>query len=92
MIAGTIGVLGKVGVWACFNMKRGTLLLTSMPTLHSTIQNCGSHTLPFLNLLFKSFKPYSSKFFHIQTQRVQRFVGDAACSGNGEILLISPPN
>jgi formylmethanofuran dehydrogenase subunit C len=90
MIAGTIGVLGTLGEYACFNMKRGTLLLTTLPKLHATIQDCGFHTLPFLNLLFKSFKPYSSKFFHIETQRVKRFVGDAACSGNGEILLISP--
>lgn len=90
MIAGTIGVLGTLGEYACFNMKRGTLLLTTLPKLHATIQDCGFHTLPFLNLLFKSFKPYSSKFFNIENQRVKRFVGDAACSGNGEILLISP--
>lgn len=90
MIAGTIGVLGKVGEYACFNMKRGTLLLTTLPSLHATIQDCGSHTLPFLNLMFKSFAQFKTKFSSIQTQRVQRFVGDAACHGNGEILLILP--
>jgi len=89
MIAGTIGVLGDVGKYACFNMKRGTLLLTKRPKLHITIQDCGSHTLPFLSLLFKSFKPFNTQFSNIETKRVQRFVGDAACSGNGEILLIS---
>ncbi len=89
MIAGTIGVLGNVGEYACFNMKRGTLLLTKRPKLHATIQDCGTHTLPFLNLMFKSFKPFNTQFSNIETKRVQRFVGDAACSGNGEILLIS---
>ena len=89
MIAGTIGVLGSVGEYACFNMKRGTLLLTKRPKLHATIQDCGTHTLPFLNLMFKSFKPFNTQFSNIETKRVQRFVGDAACSGNGEILLIS---
>jgi formylmethanofuran dehydrogenase subunit C len=89
MIAGTIGVLGNVGEYACFNMKRGTLLLTKQPKLHATIQDCGTHTLPFLNLMFKSFKPFNTEFSNIETSRVQRFVGDAACSGNGEILLIS---
>jgi formylmethanofuran dehydrogenase subunit C len=88
MIAGTIGVLGGVGEYACFNMKRGTLLLTKLPNLHATIQDCGSHTLPFLSLMFKSFAQFKTKFSSIQTQRVQRFVGDAACNGNGEILLI----
>lgn len=90
MIAGTIGVLGGVGEYACFNMKRGTLLLTKLPNLHATIQDCGSHTLPFLSLMFKSFAQFETKFSSIQTQRVQRFVGDAACNGNGEILLILP--
>jgi formylmethanofuran dehydrogenase subunit C len=90
MIAGTIGVLGKVGEYACFNMKRGTLLLTKQPKLHATIQDCGTHTLPFLNLMFKSFKPFNTQFSDIETNRVQRYVGDAACNGNGEILLLSP--
>jgi len=90
MIAGTIGVFGNVGEYACFNMKRGTLLLTKMPKLHMTIQDCGFHTLPFLSLMFKSFAQYKTKFSSIQTLRVQRFVGDAACAGNGEILLILP--
>lgn len=88
MIAGTIGVLGSVGEYTCFNMKRGTLLLTKMPKLHTTIQDCGTHTLPFLNLLFKSLAQYKTKFSSIQALRVQRFVGDAACAGNGEILLV----
>lgn len=90
MIAGTIGVLGNVGEYACFNMKRGTLLLAKLPKLHATIQDCGTHTLPFLNLMFKSFKPLNTQFSNIGTKRVQRFVGDAACNGNGEILLIFP--
>lgn len=89
MIAGTIGVLGTIGEYACFNMKRGTLLLTKLPKLHTTIQDCGTHTLPFLNLMFKSFKPFNTKFSNIETKRVQRFVGDAACNGNGEILILS---
>lgn len=89
MIAGTIGVLGNVGKYTGFNMQRGTLLLASAPQLHATIQDCGMHTLPFLSLMFKSFAQYNTKFSSLQSQRVQRFVGDTACNGNGEILLIS---
>jgi formylmethanofuran dehydrogenase subunit C len=88
MIAGTIGVYGKVGQYIGFNMKRGTLLLTQKPSLHATIQDCGSHTLPFLALLFASFKPLASAFNQMKSQRVQRFCGDLACGGNGEILLL----
>lgn len=88
MIAGTIGVFEKVGKYAGFGMKRGTILLTKLPRLHATIQDCGTHTLPFLTLLFASFKPLSTLFNNIQSQRVQRFGGDLACGGNGEILLL----
>jgi formylmethanofuran dehydrogenase subunit C len=88
MIAGTIGVHGKVGNFAGFAMKRGTLLLTGLPKLHATIQDCGAHTLPFLALLFNSFKPLSTKFKAIKTNRVQRYAGDLACNGNGEILVL----
>lgn len=88
MIAGTIGVLGNLGAYTAFNMHRGTLLLKNLPQLHATIQDCGSHTLPFLSLLFKSLAKYNTHFSKLSTQRVQRFVGDAAYKGNGEILIL----
>ena len=90
MIAGTIGVLGSAGSYTGFNMKRGTLLFTKLPSLHATMQDCGSHTLPFLKLLFKSFTKFNTLFSNLETTRIQRFVGDAACQGNGEILLLQP--
>ena len=87
MIAGTIGVYGNVGRYVGFAMKRGTILLTQTPKLHSTIQDCGTHTLPFLALLFKSFHALPSQFSNIKSLRVQRYAGDLACNGNGEILI-----
>ena len=89
MIAGTVGVMGNVGKYSGFNMQRGTLLFKNAPLFHTTIQDCGSHTLPFLSLLFNSLKQYDTSFNTITTQRVQRFLGDTACNGNGEILVIS---
>jgi formylmethanofuran dehydrogenase subunit C len=90
MVAGTIGVYGSVGQFAGFAMKRGTLLLTQKPNLHATIQDSGAHNLPFLALLFQSFKAFPSKFNSLKNQRVQRFAGDLACDGKGEILVILP--
>lgn len=89
MIAGTIGVLGDLGAYTAFNMHRGTLLLKKQPQLHATIQGCGTHTLPFLSILFKSFAKYDTQFSQLSTQRVQRFVGDAAYKGNGEVLVLN---
>lgn len=88
MIAGTIGVYGNIGRYVGFAMKRGTILLTKTPQLHASIQDCGTHTLPFLALLFNSFKAISTSFNTIKSQRVQRYAGDLACNGNGEILVL----
>lgn len=88
MLAGTIGVLGKVGDYVGYGMRRGTLLLTETPKLHATIQDCGSHTLPFLSLMFKSFAHLPSKFATIHKNRVQRYAGDIANDGKGEILIL----
>jgi formylmethanofuran dehydrogenase subunit C len=91
MLAGTIGAHGKVGKYAGFSMKRGTILLNNKTdfhaTLHATIQDCGMHDLPFLKLLFQSFKQFNTKFSKLDSTRVQRYGGDIACNGNGEILV-----
>lgn len=88
MLAGTIGVLGEVGEYIGYGMRRGTLLLTKTPKLHATIQDCGTHTLPFLNLMFKSFQALPSKFAQLKQNRVQRFAGDIGNDGKGEILVL----
>ena len=90
MVAGTIGVYGSVGNYMGFDMKRGTVLLTQTPKLHATIQDCGTHTLPFLALLYQSFKSLATRFNKISCQRVQRYAGDLACNGNGEVLVLVP--
>lgn len=87
LVAGTIGVFGEVGKYVGFAMKRGTILLTKTPPLHATIQNCGTHTLPFLALLFTSFQVLSTRFNTLKNLSVIRFSGDLACNGNGEILI-----
>ncbi|CAG0990478.1 formylmethanofuran dehydrogenase subunit C [Methylophilaceae bacterium] len=89
MLAGTIGVLGEVGAYAGYGMRRGTLLLTRQPGLHATIQDCGMHTLPYLSLMMKSFAALPSKFAKIETNRVQRYAGDIANDGKGEILVLT---
>lgn len=88
MLAGTIGILGNVGEYVGYGMRRGTLILTKRPSLHATIQDCGIHTLPFLNLMLKSFSQLPSKFAQINQNRAHRFAGDIANDGKGEILIL----
>lgn len=89
MLAGTIGVMGSVGEYVGYGMRRGTLLLFGMPKLHSTIQDCGSHTLPFLSLMYKSFRSLPTRFASLNGNRVRRYAGDLSNDGKGEILVIS---
>lgn len=87
MLAGTICVMGTVGDYVGYGMRRGTLLLFSTPKLHATLQDCGTHTLPFLKLMFKSFGGLPSRFATLNMNRVQRYAGDLANDGKGEILV-----
>jgi len=89
MIAGTIAVLGEIGRYPGYAMRRGTLLLWKQPPLPAYFNDCGTHSLAFLPLMFASFKHLDSKFADssITFNRVQRYGGDIAESGRGEILV-----
>ncbi|WP_019882104.1 MULTISPECIES: hypothetical protein [unclassified Methylophilus] len=90
MMAGTLGVLGTTGAYLGYGMKRGTLLLANTPAAQATWIDCGFHTLPFLNILYKSFKRLDSRFAQVSSQRVQRWMGDMGGLGKAEILVIQP--
>ncbi|MCX7627044.1 MAG: formylmethanofuran dehydrogenase subunit C [Methylophilaceae bacterium] len=87
MLAGTLAVMGSVGDYVGYGMRRGTLLLFKTPAMHATFQDCGSHTLPFLSLMFKAFKGLPTKFADIDQNRVRRYMGDIANDGKGEVLV-----
>lgn len=90
MISGTIAVLGNVGAHLGYGMKRGTVLLTKAPEqgISANFNDCGSHTLAFLPLLFNSFTKLDSAFATTESfSRVQRYAGDLGGIGMGEILV-----
>lgn len=89
MTAGTIAVMGKTGRFTGYAMRRGTLLLWNQPELPATFNDCGSHTLAFLPMLFASFKGFDSKFAAPSAafNRVRRYGGDMAEMGRGEVLV-----
>ncbi len=80
--------MSSVGSYVGFGMKRGTILLTRPADLHITLQDCGTHDLPFLKLLFNAIKPLKSKFSALNSVRAQRYGGDLACNGTGEVLVL----
>lgn len=89
MVAGTIAVMGQTGRYLGYAMRRGTVLLWNQPQLPATFNDCGSHTLAFLPILFSSFKHLNSKFADASFafNRVQRYGGDMAETGKGEVLV-----
>ncbi len=89
MTAGTIAVMGQTGRFLGYAMRRGTLLLWNQPTLSASFNDCGTHTLAFLPMLFRSFKSLNSKFADssVAFNRVRRFGGDMAEMGRGEVLV-----
>ncbi len=92
MIAGTIAVAGPCGKHAGFNMKRGTLLMQREPeSIPATFADNGRHSLPFMTLLLHELHALSDDaiFGSQPSPAVQRYLGDRACSGLGEILVMS---
>lgn len=89
MTAGTIAVMGQTGRYLGYAMRRGTLLLWQKPTLSASFNDCGSHTLSFLPLLFASYRQLNSKFADtsLAFNRVQRYAGDMSETGKGEVLV-----
>ncbi len=89
MTAGTIAVMGQTGRYLGYAMRRGTLLLWQPPILSASFNDCGTHTLAFLPLLFKAFACLNSKFADgaAAFNRVQRYAGDMAEMGRGEVLV-----
>ena len=91
MLAGTIIVHGRTGTLTGYGMKRGTLLLAEKPDLPATFNDCGTHNLAFLHLLARHLAsageaaaPFAPRY-----ERIQRFVGDLANGGVGEILVVA---
>ena len=89
MVAGTIAVMGQVGKYSGYAMRRGTLLFWNKPEISATFNDCGSHLMSFLPLLFRSFKNLDSKFADPANafNTAHRYGGDMAETGRGEILI-----
>ena len=90
MIAGTITNLGTIGKQVGVGMRRGTILLPHKPKdVITGFHDCGRHSLGYLTLLLHELRRYKSTFqsLHPMRRRVQRYQGDAAVNGQGEMLI-----
>jgi len=90
MRAGSLILLGAVGREPGFGMKRGTVVLAHPPdTRPATFNRSGSHELLFLRLLARYVEqrlgPATPPLMDLGP--MQRWVGDRAHDGRGEILV-----
>jgi len=86
MIAGTLIVLGASGVLPGYLMRRGTIALANPPELAPTFVDCGSHELAFASLFARLLRPESRGAAKLFSSLLNRFAGDTAALGKGEIL------
>lgn len=86
IIAGTIVVLGATSGRVGYLNKRGSLVLGQRPTLSPTYIDCGGHQLTFARLFARGLKADSAAAAALLARKLQRFGGDTAVYGKGEIL------
>lgn len=91
MIAGSVAVLGKAGNNAGYNMKRGSLLFKQKPaSIPVTFNHNGEIDLPFIRLFFQHLQTIDKDLPLLSKKiNLHRYLGDLACGGLGEILVMS---
>lgn len=88
MIAGTLIVGQDAGPLPGFLMKRGTILLGHGGSAMSpTFVDCGRHELLAMRLWAGLIDPHSRRAASLLRRPLQRFAGDMAVLGKGEILV-----
>ncbi len=86
MIAGTIILLGAAEGRIGYLNKRGTVVLSEARDFGPTYVDCGAHSLNFARLYAKSLAEVSRGASRVLGKKLQRYAGDTAIFGKGEIL------
>jgi formylmethanofuran dehydrogenase subunit C len=87
MIAGTLLVLGATGQLPGYLMRRGTLFLARKPALSPTFLPCGAFEFGFTRIFADRLKAESRAAARLLRGSFERYAGDMAVLGKGEILV-----
>jgi formylmethanofuran dehydrogenase subunit C len=88
MIAGTLVVMGRAGPLPGYLMRRGTIVLGEGSVgLSPTFIDCGVHDLVAARLMAGFIGASSVRAAELFRQPLQRFAGDMAVLGKGEIFV-----
>lgn len=88
MLAGSILAMGRAGAHVGYAMRRGTVLVNQEVPVDASFADCGLHTLSIVNLLYRQWSGFGGAFSELKGRppKVQRWMGDRAVDGKGEIL------
>jgi formylmethanofuran dehydrogenase subunit C len=88
MIAGTLIIAKKAGMLPGYLMKRGTIVLGGgCAEMSPTFVDCGNHELLAMRLWAGLVDPHSRHAASLLRRPLQRFMGDMAVLGRGEIFV-----
>jgi formylmethanofuran dehydrogenase subunit C len=87
MIAGSLIVLGPTGRLPGYLMRRGSLFLATAPSLSPTFLPCGAFSFGFTRLFADRLKVESSRAARLLRGSFERYAGDMAVLGKGEVLV-----
>jgi formylmethanofuran dehydrogenase subunit C len=88
LVAGTIAIGGSVGAHPAFGMRRGTLVLAQVqPDLLPTFVASVHDITVFWRLLARQLATLGGVFEGLAARTPQRFVGDLAVDGKGEVFF-----
>jgi formylmethanofuran dehydrogenase subunit C len=86
-IAGTIIVLGATEGRVGYLNKRASIILAEPRELGPTYVDCGAHNFNFAKLFARSLAEESRGASRLLSRKLQRFAGDTAVFGKGEVLI-----
>jgi formylmethanofuran dehydrogenase subunit C len=88
LVAGTVAIGGSIGAHPAFGMRRGTLVLAQVqPDLLPTFVPSVHDITVFWRLLSRQLAPLGDLFEGLTARMPQRFVGDLAVDGKGEVFF-----
>jgi formylmethanofuran dehydrogenase subunit C len=87
MTAGTLIILGESGSNPGYLMRRGTLVLGKPGAVSPSFIDCGLFSSSFTGLFSRLIEAESRAAARLFRSALQRFAGDMATLGKGEILI-----
>jgi formylmethanofuran dehydrogenase subunit C len=89
MVAGTLALGGKAGMHTAWGMRRGSLIFAGpAPTCAPTFVPVASDAPVFWQLIARDLARFGAPFDALPRRRPQRWAGDLAVLGKGELLIL----